>query len=584
MATHPVQPAHPGVGGGPSISPNYNAPGLQALTPQLSPAIIPTKILDLKTNLKSLRFGQDRPDGGSSNAPYVWTDIPDNASPEEKFIIDAAKYSYDFPIRGGALAPINSEKDFLRISKFLADAPRGPLFLAKQELLQLSNPKIETGEVLIGNGLENTRFYNFGANTLAQIPATAFGIHFDRTGATPIIDDSQKYFSIVKNKPKEENRLVVLKDLKINLNTPNNNVLINKLGISLNDNLLFDYWGGPGSVMGAIGRTIIPRSPEKQSNFTYEGGNNSVSYNGIPERTKYFTFLNHTFQKYQYNKPLNNLPNNSSNTDEKPLGQIGMDFRKIINKEVANSTVLPYSDYEDPKIRVESRTQMGNPGKISRSRISYTSSDPDTIDKINALPLIREKDFVPSEMANDLIKFRFETIDNINPTNGVVIAFRAFLNEINDNPSADWESFRYTGRGENFYTYNGFRREMNFSFKIAAQSRDEMKPLYQKFNYLIAQMAPDYDTIFMSGPMIRLTIGDYIVQQPGFINSLSITIDNNTPWEIALNDPDMYELPQVLNVQASFTPIHSFLVRRYAKAPYVTPPGSDNKFLKDINI
>ena len=33
-------------------------------------------LLNLQTDLKSLRFGKDRPEGGSSQQPYVKTAIP----------------------------------------------------------------------------------------------------------------------------------------------------------------------------------------------------------------------------------------------------------------------------------------------------------------------------------------------------------------------------------------------------------------------------------------------------------------------------------------------------------------------------
>jgi hypothetical protein len=558
-----------------------NLPGLLALAPQLNPGLVPAKLVDLKTNLKSLRFGADQPDGGSSNSPYVYTEIPDNSTPTELFILNAAKYSYDFPIRGGALAPINSAKDLLRISKFLGDAPKGPLFLVKQEMLQLSNPIIETGKFSIGGGeLGNNRFYNFGLNTLAQVAVNAFGIHFERSGVDPVMDASEKYFSIVKKKETQDNRLVILTNSKIKLNQDVTAEQLRNLGLSTNYDMLFDYWGGPGSAMGILGRTQIARS--EYTNFNYDGGANSVSDNFKTEKTQYFSFLNETYNRYSYDRDIP-LPNSNGNSNEDhPIGKIGMDFRKVINDEVTRIKQLPESDYEDPKVRWESRIKAGNPGK-KRDRRSFVVSDKDTVDKVNALPLTRVKNF-KNEDAPDLAKFRFETIDNVNPLNGVVIAFRAFIDNFGDDHSATWDAHKYTGRGENFYTYSGYQRSVSFNFKIAALSRDEMKPLYQKLNYLMANLAPDYNTIFMSGPLMRLTVGDYLVRQPGFINNLNIFVDNNTPWEIAFKDPEMYELPHVLNCYVSFTPIHSFLVRRYEKAPFITPPGAENKFLRDINI
>jgi hypothetical protein len=132
------------------------------------------------------------------------------------------------------------------------------------------------------------------------------------------------------------------------------------------------------------------------------------------------------------------------------------------------------------------------------------------------------------------------------------------------------------GRGESFYAYNGFTRNLSFSFKIAPQTRQEMRPLYRKLNYLVSQLYPDYQSFirtngnnlgngFMRAPITRLTIGDYIVRQPGFFTAMNITIPDDSPWEIAVNDTldgDMYELPHVLEVSCQFTPIHDFLARR----------------------
>jgi hypothetical protein len=73
----------------------------------------------------------------------------------------------------------------------------------------------------------------------------------------------------------------------------------------------------------------------------------------------------------------------------------------------------------------------------------------------------------------------------------------------------------------------------------------------------------------MRGPFMRLTIGDYFVSLPGFISSLTYTIDDSSPWDIALykdeNVVDIFEerqLPHIINVQVSYTPIHDFLPRK----------------------
>ena len=73
--------------------------------------------------------------------------------------------------------------------------------------------------------------------------------------------------------------------------------------------------------------------------------------------------------------------------------------------------------------------------------------------------------FCGREEAKDIIKFAFEAISNDNPSKTTALVFRAFLSGISDNHTADYNTFRYLGRGENFRTYQGFDRTVSFSFK-----------------------------------------------------------------------------------------------------------------------
>jgi hypothetical protein len=97
-------------------------------------------LLDLKTDLKSLKYGHDTPGGGDSGQPYIKTDINTVDSGINK--LRFTKFD-DGLIRGGAVGAIGaSVVDTLRISKFLTDFPKGPLFIVKQIGLQLTNPRV----------------------------------------------------------------------------------------------------------------------------------------------------------------------------------------------------------------------------------------------------------------------------------------------------------------------------------------------------------------------------------------------------------------------------------------------------------
>jgi hypothetical protein len=162
-----------------------------------------------------LKYGNDTSDGGNSGQPYIKTELKDLDKPLTR--VRLTKFD-DGLIRGGHIGALNASiVDTIRIGKFLKDFPKGPLFIAKQVGLQLSNPKLETKKGL-GGLLGSTRLYNLGINTLRQIPITAFGGHLTRHGLFPVTDDSIKYLSVVteNNKNSDNNRLVSLTD-KFNL-------------------------------------------------------------------------------------------------------------------------------------------------------------------------------------------------------------------------------------------------------------------------------------------------------------------------------------------------------------------------------
>ena len=221
-------------------------------------------LIDLKTDLKSLKYGADLPGGGNSGQPYIKVDINTVDRGFNRFRM--TKFD-DGLVRGGTVGAINaSVVDTLRVGKFLKDFPKGPLFIAKQVGLQLSNPQLEhktnfptnrptRGQGLItniGNFISNvankilnavgpTRIYNLGINTLAQVPVNAFGQHIQRHGFTPRRNDDNLYFKVAQHNNNEgNNRLTQLRSILGNVNNINT------------------YISGPSSVYG-IGATIIRR-------------------------------------------------------------------------------------------------------------------------------------------------------------------------------------------------------------------------------------------------------------------------------------------------------------------------------------
>jgi hypothetical protein len=157
---------------------------------------------------------------------------------------------------------------------------------------------------------------------------------------------------------------------------------------------------------------------------------------------------------------------------------------------------------------------------------------------------------------NDLVKFRIQALDGDNPALANYMIFRAYITQYSDNTDATWNSVKYAGRGEDFYIYGGFSRKIQIGFKVAALSAEEMKPMYQKLNYLMSNLMPDYKDNLMRGPLVKMTVGNWIDGQDGILTSVSYAIPQDSPWEISLGDQQLI-LPHVVEVSLAFTPIGS---------------------------
>ncbi len=315
-------------------------------------------LLDLKTDLKSIKYGSDLPGGGDSGLPYITTDINTVDRPFNRLRL--TKFD-DGLIRGGFVGATNSSiVDALRIGKFFTDLPKGPLFIFKQVGLQLSNPKLEVKKGTTSFFTkEATRIYNLGINTLLQVPLNAFGGHLVRHGILPVQNEDTKYEAVVTanngnfnlNSSSESNRLVALSkkfqlgDIVVNRSTGTTANSLNQItlavgaltGISIPqlnrpiDTVIDDYLGGPGSVYG-IGKTLIKRSSNTEDGFKVNLANQLSSQlagktrgkNGDIEIVKLKNTYSYKLSNYTSSslaeKKFEDLPKKIENADNSLLG------------------------------------------------------------------------------------------------------------------------------------------------------------------------------------------------------------------------------------------------------------------------
>jgi hypothetical protein len=258
------------------------------------------------------------------------------------------------------------------------------------------------------------------------------------------------------------------------------------------------------------------------------------------------------------------------------------DFRQQLRNQGADAKAVGADvlapDYTEENI--ENRVHLGDPGfrgdvsdytKGKKSLV--TGLNLGAVDTLNAITLYQSDNVRQDDASdvNDLVKFRIAVMDPNGGDKKTYIHFRAFLDAITDNYSTDWSSHRYVGRGENFWTYQGFDRTISLGWTVYAQSREELIPMYKRLNYLASSLAPDYRNGFMRGLLCQLTIGGYVYEQPGFIRSLTYELSDQSTWEIGINDkgftePEnrgdalVKELPHMIKVTGfNFTPIHTFI-------------------------
>ena len=255
------------------------------------------------------------------------------------------------------------------------------------------------------------------------------------------------------------------------------------------------------------------------------------------------------------------------------------DFRKeiIVSEEIEEvSSVLSLAPDYATKSGIR-RVNLGDPGKSNtvegrKNVFNYgiPANQTKALDKLTAMPMYDGTGPNGSLAVNDYAKFRIAAINNDkHDGSAVYMHFRAFIDSFSDNYNANWDPVKYSGRGENLYNYTGFDRSINMSFTCFAQSKAELIPMYKKLNYLASTLSPDYTAAgFMRGNLIRLTLGGYLYEQPGFISSIVYDIPQEAPWEIAINaegggDGSVKELPHMIKVsQMTFTPIHTFLPQK----------------------
>ncbi len=233
-------------------------------------------LVDLQTDLKSLRYGNDRLGAGMSEGsgqPYIRQPIPEGS-------INSGLGDEDFLLRGGSLTPGAISRDVSRITKMFTDlrSPNGILFTLKQESLSRSSVNIKaTSNNRIGaNSLPLNNGLYLPTSTLAQVAVNAAGGHLLKQGINPFFDTSEAAakgnpggilsFLTGNSLPLSNPIYFETRAFEERIDNKKRSRLIDYTRESIASNnsnpVLYSYSGGPGSVVG-VGSTEIFLSTER---------------------------------------------------------------------------------------------------------------------------------------------------------------------------------------------------------------------------------------------------------------------------------------------------------------------------------
>jgi len=499
---------------------------------------------------------------------------------KEKIRYESKFWGPDVLNRGNLYGLVRASDDLTRLTRFFTskNVIEGLLFLTKQNLLS----RVGTGfgsetpkTVSNALGVVKEGLY-LPTSTIIQAAANGIGGHFLKQGIDPTGKIPLLKLPTYEKINREGSRG----------NKPNKNRLVKKLKRLSKEsptrgNVIEAYGGGPGSRLG-IGRTRIKYATDSSGK---EKINSLITIKDLNRKfTNFLTWDNSGFLNYV-----------KSNDDS----SIREDFRKQIFSALRNkSPKLEVANKQKrnlPKVKflsaspnykahnIENRLNYrggGRPGDISNYELGKRALGAKILapneDKINMSSIYQSEKVndTKKDQLKDIIDFRIgifanDTIkDNSNTIEKNWLHFRVLLDKFGENYKAGWKAQEYMGRAEKFYRYGSFDRSVSLSFQVVAFSKQELMPIYRKLNYFVSHLAPYYSKEgYMSGNLCQMTLGNWLVEQPGFIDSISLDIDKDSPWEVNLGldgeeenqgGPVVKQVPHMVKVNIKFTPIHKY--------------------------
>lgn len=223
------------------------------------------------------------------------------------------------------------------------------------------------------------------------------------------------------------------------------------------------------------------------------------------------------------------------NRYSKTIIKEGDDVNDLSTKQVVeNVPTIKFTDEPNRASKFSNKTKNENYKNVSKENFLETKRGMYTIgDSVNVSGVYN------GEGDEELDKLDFVTLKftSLGTISGALRSanFRATISGLSETFSPSWSGQKFIGNPFNFYTYDGIERSVSFNFKVYSLNVLEHKKAWEKLNFLsgLTYPADYYGNSAIKSPLIMFTLGDMYNKKASFIESLSYTIDDNTPWQVA---------------------------------------------------
>lgn len=133
----------------------------------------------------------------------------------------------------------------------------------------------------------------------------------------------------------------------------------------------------------------------------------------------------------------------------------------------------------------------------------------------------------------DLVRLKFYS-----EYKGETLQFRCTVSDLQETFTPSWEPNKFIGNPFNSYTYGGVERSLTFKFKVFSMNLVEHINAWRRLNALAGLVYPQGyrgEVNAVAPPIIALTLGNMYEKRSCFIENMSFTVDENSPWEIGMN-------------------------------------------------